>query len=109
MFPHLRWFSRSLGLQFHVVDLYHSLPAGWLSQQETEGDSGESEEGGGEGRKGGDVEGESKCGLSVENIGGSADMCGLELQSVFQLALREIQACQDMSAGPTFVVGVVEC
>ena len=107
MFPHLRWFSRSLGLQFHVVDLYHSLPAGWLSQQETEGNSGESEEGGEEGKKGGEVGGGSKCGLPVEDIGGSADMCGLELRGVLQLALREIQACQDMSAGPTFVVGII--
>ena len=107
MFPHLRWFSRSLGLQFHVVDLYHSLPAGWVSQRTRE-DGGEGEEEGGEeGRKGGGVGGGSKCGLTLEDCGGSADMCGLEQRGVLQLALREIQACQDMSAGPTFVVGSV--
>ena len=105
MFSHLRQFSLSLGLQFHIVDIYHSLPATWLCQ-ETEADNEEEEE------RGDDIEGEEVGGgssrLSVEessrNSGGIDLMCELELQGVLQLALREIQVCQDMSAGPTFVV-----
>ena len=108
MFSHLRRLSHSLGLQFHIVDIYHSLPASWLCQEAEADNEGEKEE------RGDDIEGEEVGGgssrLSVEESGGnSADMCELELQGVLQLALREIQVCQDMSAGPTFVVGGYTC
>lgn len=109
VFSHLREFSQSLGLQFHIVDIYHSLPASWLCQ-ETRADNEEEEE------KGDCIEGEEVGGgssrLSVEESsrnGGIPLMCELELQGVLQLALKEIQVCQDMSAGPTFVVGGHMC
>ena len=108
MFSHLRQFSHSLGLQFHIVDIYHSLPASWLCQETGADNEGEEEE------RGDDIEGEEVGGgsgrLSMEESGGnSANMCELELQGVLKLALREIQVCQDMSAGPTFVVCGCTC
>ena len=48
---------------------------------------------------------ENMPGSQVTRGGGNAAMCELELQGVLQLALREIRTCQDMSAGPTFMVG----
>lgn len=78
VFPHLRQFCQSLGLQFHVVDLYHNFPASWAREER---------QGGGE-----------------EEAGGSQAMRETELQEVLHLALWEIRMCQDVSAGPTFVV-----
>ena len=88
------------------MDLYHSLPAGWLGREAGGGseeveENGEGGGGGGEGIEGEEVRG----GSAVEEGSVSAAMCGLELHGVLQLALREIRVCQDMSAGPTFVVG----
>ena len=102
MFPHLRSFSRGLGLQLHVVDLYNPLPAGWLGH-DTEGGGEEEEER--EGEVGEEVTGEIKLEPSATECGGSVIMCGLEMRGVLQLALQEICKCQDMSAGPTFIVG----
>lgn len=112
VFSHLRWFCHRLGLQFHMVDLYHSLPASWL-HQETGEDNEEEEEGGGggDGTDGEEI-GQGSSTLSVQEScrkDGSAIMCELELQGVIQLALREIQVSQNMSVGPTFVVGGCVC
>ena len=104
VFPQLKSFSRSLGLQFHVVDLYHSLPASWLCH-ETKGDSKEGEEdeeGNGSGGEGAE---DNNHGLVADRGGKGVVMCGLELRGVLQLALREIRTCQNTSAGPTFIVG----
>ncbi|CAI8027083.1 NACHT and WD repeat domain-containing protein 2 [Geodia barretti] len=100
VFPHLRSFSRSLGLQLHVVDLYDNLPAGWLPPVASRGEVEEQE-----GEREGEREGENQTGQEMEGGvgGGSEVMCGLELRGLFQLALSEIRTCQDMSAGPTFI------
>ena len=65
MFPKLRKFCQSLGLQFHVVDMYRDILAN------------------------------PEC---------SDTMYKLEGEGVLQLALEEIKRCQQMSAGPTFIV-----
>ena len=102
--PHLRSFSRSLGLQLHVVDLYDNLPAGWLPPVASRGEVEEQE-----GEREGEREGENQTGQEMEGGvgGGSEVMCGLELRGLFQLALSEIRTCQDMSAGPTFIVSIL--
>ena len=69
-------------------------------REEGEG-SVEGEDGEDEGRGGG-----SGSGVSVKEGGESVVMCELELQGVLQLALWEIRACQELSAGPTFLVSV---
>ena len=102
VFPLLRSFSRSLGLQFHVVDLYHNPPAGWLPP-DTSREEGEEE--GEEQNEEGEGKGENLPDLAVER--GSEVMCGLELRCLFQLALSEIRICQEMSAGPTFIVSLL--
>ena len=65
VFPKLRHYCQSLGLQFHVVDLYRDIP--------------------------------------VDSSNGGA-MYELERQGVLRLALEEIKLCQQVSAGPSFVV-----
>ena len=104
MFPHLRSFSRSLGLQLHVVDLYQNLPSGWLpaptSREEGEG-NGDNKKKAEEAKE--NVE-ENMQEVEGGGEGGSEAMCALELRGLFNLALKEIRACQDMSAGPTFIV-----
>lgn len=102
MFPRLRSFSRSLGLQFHVVDLYCSLPPGWLCQVVKGGGEEDEEEEGEEVDE--EVAGRKTLEPSAKECGGSTVMCGLEMRGVLQLALQEIRTCQDMSAGPTFIV-----
>ena len=107
MFPHLRSFSRSLGLQLHVVDLYRDLPSVWLpagpSREEGRGEGGEEERGGK-----GEAEGEQEEEEGGGGGRGSEVMCGLELRGLFQLALKEIHICQDMSAGPGFIVSITD-
>ena len=112
VFPLLRSLSLSLGLQLHIVDLYDNLPSGWLPPGASR-EEGEEEERDGEGER----EGEIPTGLAMEGGeqggggggggGGSEVMCGLELRGLFQLALSEIRTCQDVSAGPTFIVSIL--
>lgn len=78
VFPDLKQFCQSLGLQFHVVDLYDNIPTSWAR---------------------GEVQGRGE-----EEARESRVLRDVDLQETLQLALWEIRMCQDVSAGPTFVV-----
>ena len=81
--PELRQFCQTLGLQFHAVDLFRSLPRGLPCTTSSSSSEGEGER---------------------EGEGGDRLLYLLELQGALQLALKEIKLCQRVSAGPTFVV-----
>ena len=96
MFPRLKRFSGNLGLQFHTVDLYDNVPIHWICQKGAEEEDGEN--------KGGDKEEERENVQKAifDDIG--TTMCELERQGLLQLAEREVRLCQEVSAGPTFIV-----
>ena len=89
VFPALHSHSKSLGLQFYAVDMYAALPSHLCCP--TNGVRTES--------------GGPKDDKEAEEDG---TLYHLERMGVLRLAPKEIKLCQQLSAGPNFVVSVLQ-
>lgn len=85
--PCLRHFSQTLGLQFHAIDLFSVIPASLSNHTASAGHSNISE-----------------SNIHINNV---LALYELERQGALSLISKEIELCQRVSAGPSFVVSCI--